>query len=182
MGQLSFSNLEVFMRFLSSLVFAAFFVLSAGVQASSNVKVGIVNIAVLLEQAPQAQAAGANLEKEFASQQAELSKLGKKIEQQQTDLQKNAMAMSESQVATKEREITMLARDLQRKRDDVQELINIRRNEELNKLQNIVNQAIRQVGEQGSYDLILYEGIAYSNKQVDLTDKVLAELKKLASK
>lgn len=170
------------MRFILPIIFVSFLGFSGLSFAKDGVQVGVVNIAMLLEKAPQAQTAGANLEKEFATQQTELAKIGKKIEQEQANLQKNSMAMSESQVAAKEREIAMLARDLQRKRDDVQELINIRRNEELNKLQNVVNQAIRQVGETGGYDLILYEGIAYSNKKVDLTDKVLEQLKKIAAR
>lgn len=146
--------------------------------ANETIKVGVVNVGLLLEQAPQAKAASQALEKEFAPQQEELNKLTKQLDSEQSNLQKNSLAMSETQVSTKERELAMLTREIQRKRNDIQELLNIRRNEELAKLQGLVNKAIREVGSSQAYDLILYEGIAYTNKRIDLTPSVLDYLNK----
>ncbi len=86
--------------------------------------------------------------------------------------------MSESQKVTAEREISMMTRDIQRKRNDIQELVNIRRNEELASLQSLVNQAIKEIGKQQKFDLILYEGIAYTNNRLDITQSVLEYLEK----
>jgi len=152
-------------------------VVATQVQAQS-VKLGVVNVGMLLEKAPQAQAAGKSLEKEFGPQQTELKRMAAKLEQMQQDYQKNQLILSESQKAASEREITMMTRDIQRKRNDIQELINIRRNEELASLQNEVNKAIRIIGEQQAYDLILYEGIAYTNNRLDITEAVLKYLEK----
>ncbi|MDG4812838.1 OmpH family outer membrane protein [Hydrogenovibrio sp. 3SP14C1] len=142
------------------------------------IKLGVVNVGLLLEKAPQAQAAGKNLEKEFGPQQAELKKLAKQLEKKQQDYQKNQLVMSDSQKVAAEREISMLTRDIQRKRNDIQELVNIRRNEELASLQSLVNQAIKEIGKQEKFDLILYEGIAYTNNRLDVTQKVLEYLEK----
>lgn len=136
-------------------------------------KLGVVNVGLLLEKAPQAQAATQNLEKEFGPQNNELKKLGKKLEKKQKDFQKNQLVLSEAQRLSAEREINMMARDIQRKRNDIQELINIRRNEELASLQNLVNKAIKEIGKQQEFDLILYEGIAYTNNRLDVTQSVL---------
>ncbi|NCN42977.1 MAG: molecular chaperone Skp [Piscirickettsiaceae bacterium CG_4_9_14_3_um_filter_43_564] len=152
-------------------------VVATQVQAQS-VKLGVVNVGMLLEKAPQAQAAGKSLEKEFGPQQTELKRMAAKLEQMQQDYQKNQLILSESQKAASEREITMMTRDIQRKRNDIQELVNIRRNEELASLQNEVNKAIRIIGEQQAYDLILYEGIAYTNNRLDITEAVLKYLEK----
>lgn len=146
--------------------------------ANTSVKVGVVNVGLLLEQAPQARVASSALEREFSPQQKELVDLNNELEQKQTTLRRNALAMSEAQQAATEREIAMLAREIQRKRNDVQELLNIRRNEELAKLQNQVNIAIQEIGSSQGYDLILYEGIAYTNPRVDLTQPVLEHLTK----
>jgi outer membrane protein len=70
-----------------------------------------------------------------------------------------------------------MTRDIQRKRNDIQELVNIRRNEELAKLQKIVNQGIKAIGKKEGFDLILYEGIAYTNNSLDVTQKVLDYLR-----
>lgn len=147
-------------------------------QANASVKIGVVNVGLLLEQAPQAKAASANLEREFAPQQTELVALNKQLETAQNDLQKNRLVLSETQVGAKEREIAMLTREVQRKRNDIQELLNIRRNEELAKLQGLVNSAIREIGTSQSYDLILYEGIAFTNNRIDVTQAVLDFLNK----
>ena len=146
---------------------------------SAPAKLGVVNVGLLLEQAPQAKQASSNLEKEFGPQQNELKAAAKDLEQKQQDYQKNKMLLTETQKATKEREITMLTREVQRKQNDIQELVNIRRNEELAKLQGLVNQAIKEIGKQQEFDLILYEGIAYTNNRLDVTQAVLDYLKKL---
>ncbi|WFE68348.1 OmpH family outer membrane protein [Thiomicrospira sp. R3] len=146
--------------------------------ANASVKIGVVNVGLLLEQAPQARVASSALEREFSPQQKELIDLNNELEKKQATLRRNALAMSEAQQAATEREIAMLAREIQRKRNDIQELLNIRRNEELAKLQNQVNIAIQEIGNSQGYDLILYEGIAYTNPRIDLTQPVLEHLTK----
>ncbi len=145
--------------------------------ASSTIKLGVVNVALLLEKAPQARQASANLEKEFAPQQQELKRSAKTLEKKRSDYQKNKMLLTGHQQTAKEREIVMLTREIQRRQNDIQELVNIRRNEELAKLQNIVNQAIKAIGKRQNFDLILYEGIAFTNNRFDVTQDVLGYLK-----
>ena len=150
--------------------------------SQDGAKLGVVNVALLLEQAPQAKSATASLEKEFSPQQAELKSLAGKLEKQQAAYQKNKAAMSDAQKISKEREISMLTREIQRRRNDVQELLNLRRNEELAKLQNVVNEAIKAIGKKEGFDLILYEGIAYTNERIDITNDVLKHLKTISTK
>jgi outer membrane protein len=95
------------------------------------------------------------------------------IEKIAKDYDKNKSVMTEAQRETKERDIVMKKRDLQRRKNDVQELLNIRRNEELSKLQDLVNVAIKTVGEKEGFDLILYDGIAYTRDTIDITAQVL---------
>ncbi len=168
--------------FKTCLLFVAMFSLATNVWAETPVKLGVVNVALLLEQAPQAKTADARLKKEFEPQQSELKGLAGKLEKKQAEYQKNKAVMSDSQRVTKEREITMLTREIQRRRNDVQELLNLRRNEELATLQNIVNDAIKAIGEQQSFDLILYEGIAYTNNRIDVTNDVLSHLEIVSKK
>ncbi|WP_319379717.1 OmpH family outer membrane protein [Thiomicrorhabdus sp.] len=164
------------------LAFVLTFTTQASMAAEEPVKLGVVNVAMLLEQAPQAKSATAKLEKEFAPQQAELKKLGSSLERLQSDYQKNKSVMSDAQKISKEREIALMTREIQRRRNDVQELLNLRRNEELAKLQKLVNESIKKIGSQQGFDLILYEGIAYTNKRIDVTEDVLKHLAELSKK
>jgi outer membrane protein len=143
------------------------------------VKVGVVNVAILLEESPQAKSASASLQQEFSAQQQELINLNNEMEQKQSELNRDRLAMTESQQNLREREVAILGREIQRKRNDVQELLNIRRNEELANLQNVVNDAIREVGQREGFDLILYEGIAFTSSRIDLTEQVLQYMTEL---
>jgi outer membrane protein len=161
---------------LQSLRWVSVAVLSVALSApvfADNIKVRVVNVAKLLDQAPQAKDASSALEREFAPQQKELNKMNDEIEKNAKDYEKNKSVMTEAQREAKERDIVMKKRDLQRRRNDIQELLNIRRNEELSKLQDLVNLAIKAVGEKEGYDLILYDGIAYTRETIDITSNVL---------
>ncbi len=147
--------------------------------AEPTAKIGVVNVNLLIEQAPQAKAASKRLEQEFAPQQKQLQALVAKLEKLRKAYQKNKLTLSAEQAAAKEREIALLTREIQRRRADIQELVNLRRNEELAKLQALINRAIREIGRKEHYDLILYDGIAFSSKRIDLTQKILAYLKQL---
>lgn len=169
------------MRLRSISVLALTAALAVPVMAD-EVKVRVVNVAKLLDQAPQAKDASAALEREFSPQQRELNKMNDEIEKLAREYEKNKSVMSEAQREAKERDIVMKKRDLQRRRNDVQELLNIRRNEELSKLQDLVNVAIKTVGEREGYDLVLYDGIAYTRDSIDITPTVLNYLASEADK
>ncbi len=66
----------------------AMLVLTMNAWADTPVKLGVVNVALLLEKAPQAKVADAQLKAEFAPQQAELKGLAGKLEKQQSTYQK----------------------------------------------------------------------------------------------
>ena len=141
-------------------------------------KIGVVNIAALLKQAPQAKEADARLKNEFAPQQAALKEMAEKLEALRKAYEKDKLTLSEEQKAEREKEIVMMSREFQRRRAAIQEVVNLRRNEELAKLQTLINKAIHAIGQADQYDLILYDGIAFSSTRIDLTPRVMEYLKK----
>ena len=77
-----------------------------------------------------------------------------------------------------DRRIRDQRRELKRAQDEFREDFNIRRNEELGKLQKLVYQAIVNLAETEGFDLIVNDGaVIFASKQVDITDKVLTRLK-----
>ena len=54
--------------------------------------------------------------------------------------------------------------------------IDLRRREEISKLQVRINKAVEAVAKKESYDLILYQSVAYANKNVDITDIIIKAL------
>ncbi|OZB55629.1 MAG: hypothetical protein B7X35_08650 [Halothiobacillus sp. 14-56-357] len=85
--------------------------------------------------------------------------------------------MSDSDRSKQEQELNRQLRDLQRMQSNFRDDLNLRKNEELGKLQRVVLAAIKDVAKTKGYDLILAEGVVYAAPQVDITSDVLAKLK-----
>ncbi len=147
--------------------------------AFAGQKIAFVNQAKLLQKAPQAESARNKLQKEFAKRDKSLVSLQSKIKTKATKLQKDAAILSASELNKLKRSITLLRRDLERDKSAFQEDLSIRQNEELVKLQKSVLKSIQTIAQKEKYDLIISDGVIYASKQIDITDKILAELKKL---
>ena len=146
---------------------------------AADTRIGIVNTATLLKEAPQADAARKKLENEFAPRDAkivELQKLTKKLEE---TLAKNVAVLNEAERKKQEREIVAKKRDVKRIREEFTEDFNFRRNEEIGKLQKLVSETILSLAVEQKYDIILNESVIYASKQVDITTNVLERLRAL---
>lgn len=147
--------------------------------AAAEVKIGVVNIARIMEQAPQAEAASKLLEKRFSQRDASLSEERDAIRKLEEQLQRDGDVMAANKRAELEKEVRERGREYKRSFDNFKEDVNIARNEELAKLQKQVLQAIAEIAEKEQYDLIVTENVVYASKRVDLTEKVLARLKEM---
>lgn len=148
------------------------------IPAAADLKVGYVQVDKILQEAPQTAESGKKLEKEFSPRSQELDRLAKQIKEQESALDKDALTISENDRRNKERDIQNLKTEFQRKQRELREDISIRKNEELSQLQDRVNKAVQSVAEAEGYDLIVYSGVAYAKKTIDITDKVLKALGK----
>lgn len=157
---------------------AAWLILGSAMAQAAEVRIAYVNIADILERAPQAEAARSLLQAEFASRDAQLVTEQKKLRSQEERLTRDGMVMSESERRRLEREVVTLQRDFKRARDEFSEDLNIRRNEEFAKLQHEVGRVIVEVAKEGGYDLVLENGVVYASDRVDITGKVIDRLAK----
>ena len=146
--------------------------------AYAEQKIAFVNQAKLLQKAPQAEAARNKLQKEFSKRDKSLVSLQKQILKNEEKLKKDAAILSSAELNKLKRKITLLRRDLERDKLAFKEDVSIRQNEELVKLQKSVLKSIQTIAQKEKYDLIISEGVIYASKQIDITDKILAELKK----
>lgn len=145
--------------------------------AAAEMKIGYVNAARLLEEAPQAEAATQRLKKEFAPREESVVALKKELSQLEEQARRNADVMSEADRVKLERDIRDKQRELRRIQDEFREDLNLRRNDEIGKLQQLIKEIIESVAKQEQYDLVLYEGIAFASNKIDLTDKILERLR-----
>lgn len=166
----------MFKTFLT-LFTVAWFSLVSGI-ALAEVKIGFVNPIKVLESAPQAATAREQLEKDFQPRKDEIIAAQKKVQKMEQDLVRDADTMSESARQSLERDIISQKRDLRRVQEEYREDLNLRRNEELAQLQREISKVIKQVAEEGKYDLIVGEAVIYASDTIDITNKVLERLKK----
>jgi outer membrane protein len=156
---------------------ALIFGLTAPVAALADVKVGFVNIAAIMEKAPQAEAAAKALEREFSARDSALTADRDAIIELETKLKRDGEVMSESRRADLERKILKRKREFNREKDELKEDFNIRRNEELSQLQHQVYAVIVDLAKSEKYDLMVTERVLYASDRIDITDKVLKRLK-----
>ena len=164
-------------KILKNLVMAGLVTFAANAQ-SADLKVGYVQVDKILQEAPQTAESGKKLEREFSPRSQELDRMAKQIKDLEATLDKEGLTISEAERRNKERDVQNIKIEFQRKQRELREDINLRKNEELGSLQDRVNKAVQSVSEAEGYDLVVYSGVAYASKKIDITDKVLKTLGK----
>jgi outer membrane protein len=145
---------------------------------AAELKIGYVQVDKLLQEAPQTAETGKKLEKEFSPRSQELDRLQKQIRDLEAALDKDRLTTTDADRRNRERDASNLKLEFQRKQRELREDINLRKNEELAVLQDRINKAVTSVAETENFDLVVYGGVAYASKKIDITDKVLKLLGK----
>jgi outer membrane protein len=164
-------------KLLKKLMFTALMTLAISAHAA-ELKVGYVQVDKILQEAPQTIESGKKLEREFSPRSQELERMSKQIKDLEAALDKDGLTISESDRRNKERDVQNIKIEFQRKQRELREDINLRKNEELGSLQDRINKAVQSVSEAEGYDLVVYSGVAFASKKIDITDKVLKLLGK----
>ena len=164
-------------RFLKKIVWLLGVLVALNVSAAEP-KIGYVQVDKILQEAPQTTETGKKLEREFSPRSQELERLQKQIRELEAVLDKDKATITDAERRAKERDASNLKLEFQRKQRELREDINLRKNEELALLQDRINKAVQTVAESESYDLVVYGGVAFASKKIDITDKVLKLLGK----
>jgi outer membrane protein len=147
---------------------------SAG--AHAEIKIGVVNVPMLLEKAPQAEQAKKKMEREFSSREKKLLSEQEDIKQMEERLSKDAAVMSDSERDKLEKDVMKRLREYKSAKEELMQDENLSRNEELTKLQKVILEAIQALAREESYDLLLTDGVVFATEAIDVTGKVAAKL------
>jgi outer membrane protein len=162
---------------LLGLCFGVCLSLAASAAVAAEIKIGFVNAAQVLEEAPQADAARKRLEKEFSPRDKKLVSAQKAVRKLEEKLTRDGAIMSESERRKLERDILSQKRELKRSQEEFREDLNIRRNEAFDKLRRRVFEVINAIAEAEKYDLVVSDGVVFANDRINITGKVVAKLK-----
>ena len=141
--------------------------------AAQELKIGVVNIPLLMDRAPQTQEAMTALEEEFQPRQRDILAKQKELEDLTARVQRDIAVMGETERRNAERDVRDLQREVQRLTTEFQEDFNLRRNEELGNLQRSLLQEVQNYAQTAGYDLIVGDGVLYASSAVNVTALIL---------
>jgi outer membrane protein len=127
---------------------------------AAEIKIGVVDYARLFEESPQA----------------------KVVRERGEKLQKDVATMTPDQRSKAEKDLRDAARELERKKGELQDDSNVKRQEEMNKLQRSLISEVREYAKAQNFDIVIAEGVIYATPTVDITAAVLQALNARAPK
>ncbi|MEX1994204.1 MAG: OmpH family outer membrane protein [Steroidobacteraceae bacterium] len=163
--------------FISGALVLGAMLAAAPAALAADLKVGYVNFGRLLEESPQARAAQQSLEGEFLPRQRDVAAQQKTLEEKRDRLKREAAVMSEADRIKSEREIRDLELSVTRRFNELQEDLNLRRNEEVGRMQRTLLQEVQAYARANGYQLVVSEGVLFAAEAVDITPQVVAAIK-----
>ena len=145
--------------------------------SGEELKVGFVAVPRVMDSAPQAIAARARIDDEFAPRDRELVLLQRELNEEEDRLVKNSAIMSATERTRLEEDVRRLRRELRRSQEEFREDLNLRRSQELSKLQRNITEVIQALARAESYDIVLTDGVVFAGERVDITERVIERLR-----
>jgi outer membrane protein len=160
-------------RLVRATVAIALLSVFGGIAVAQDLKIGVVNVPVLMERAPQAKVAMDALQEEFAPRQRLVVAKQTEFEELTEKVKRDFDVMGEAERRSAEKELRDLQRDVTRLQTEFREDLNLRRNEELGKLQRSLLKEVQDYAETTGYDLVVGDGVLYASSAVNITELVL---------
>ena len=163
--------MRVFALFL--LAFLAFPV------TAESIKIGYIDTEKVVNSLTQYQQENADIIKEFESKKQELLDLFNHIELVRANLSKIDKSLNESDFQIELNKVLELESSFQQETEYWQEKINQKKIDLLQKIEIVVNEAIKEFAITEGYDLILYENAAFVSKNVNISNKIISIIEEM---
>ena len=149
---------------------------------AADLKIGVVSVERILTEAPQVDAVNTSMLERFGPQRDELQAIEKDITKLQENYKRNELVMTEDKLNDMKKEIIEKIQMLKQKEAVLTQEVATVRNQELAVLQQQVRGIIDDIAKKGKYSLVLSEGVAYTDEKLDITNKVLDQMKEAFKK
>jgi outer membrane protein len=159
-------------------IFAAGFLAFAPLGAAqAQMKIGVVNFGALADQSPQAKAVGSTLEREFGERQRVLIQQEKDLKGKAEKFQRDSAVMAEAERNKAQKEILDGQRDLQRRANELKEDLDLRRNEESQKLNRVLIAEVQTYAKANNFDMVLTSDyVIFAKEAINITPAVVAAI------
>ncbi len=166
---MSFVKQHMFKAIVATAILFAF-AMPANAQET---KIGVVNLPLLMDRAPQTKVAMDALQEEFAPRQREFLAKQKELEDETARIQKDVSVMGETERRSAEKKLRDLQREVTRLQNEFREDLNLRQNEELGQLQRSILKEVQDYAQAQGYDIVVGDGVLYASNAVNITEEVL---------
>ena len=159
--------------------FAFILVLLNGSLQAQPLKIGYINIDHLVSSSPQFIQANQVVIKAFQPQEKQILALSKRIQLSADTFKKNSKTLTQSERKIEIKKIANLERQLKQQARALKKQLNLKNEQELSKIQDLINRVIKRVAEDQNFDLILYQEVAYVSKKINITPIISQQLRLL---
>ena len=159
--------------------FAFILVLFSGFLQAQPLKIGYINIDHLVSSSPQFIQANQVVIKAFQPQEKQLLALSKRIQLSADTFNKNSKTLTQVERKTEIKKIANLEYQLKQQAQTLKKQLKLKNEQELSKIQDLINRVIKQVAEDQNFDLILYQEVAYASKKINITPIISQKLRLL---
>jgi outer membrane protein len=160
----------------SLLAYAVAAVALTGASAAQAQKIAVVDNQRVIGESPQYRASIQTLEAEFGPRQKQLEAQKKEFDAKVAKFQRDQPTMAESEKTKTERDLREAQLNLERRGKEFQEDVQMRQNEELQRVQKAIFEAVRAYAKEKGFDIVLASGVIYNSESVDITSQVLSAL------
>ena len=146
----------------------------------ADLRIGFVNFRRIMAAAPQRDEVNERLEREFGVERDALLQAQSELRDMERRLETIHHGDTYNEL---ERQVINKRRDVSRRDSDYRDNINVRRNEEMAKLQKMIGDEILSHAREAGYDIILNDiGVFYVSERADLSPIIIKRLQNKAGK
>lgn len=141
----------------------------------ADVKVGVVNMAEIMQKIPQRGALQVKLKEEFAERREGLISLEKQMTSLSDKLKRDKDVITQEELNNIQRDLVELQKEYKRKQAAFREDAIQRENEEVSKLVRDIGSVVDKIAKDEKYDLVIRREAApfHISQKVDLTEQVV---------
>lgn len=156
---------------------AAALIFSAG--AFADMKIGVLDLNKVMMSSPQVSSLQAQLKKQFDPRGQEITKMEKSIQGDIDKYNKDSPHMKSDELKKAQDKIIAEQKSLQDLQGNFQRDLMAAQNQSMQTILQKVETVTKTVAENNKLDLIMLKvSVAYSDPKLDVTDQVIAEMKK----
>ena len=143
---------------------------------AQSIKIGYIDVEEVINSLPQYQHDNDSLIQQFEPKKQQLLDLFKHIELLKENLNNDDRSINNENYQKELDNIRELEASFQKETELWQQQLNQKKYESLQKIETMINLAIKEFAISENYDLILYQNAAFASDQVNITNQIISKI------